>query len=91
MQGKYIYDRLPIKVKAKGDNMNSKNCPDCSSNDVQQIDKEYTVVNEKSGCAKTAAGCLFWPLALIIPKKVKTEKKVHTHYVCRGCGREFND
>jgi len=62
-------------------------CPDCNSQDVQEINKNMTVT-QKSGCGRDLAGCLFFPL-LFFWKKEKVENKTDTYYACRACGREF--
>ena len=56
--------------------MNSyKHCPDCNSQDLQEITKSHFVTVNKGGCLQ----------------RQKTENVSYIVYSCRACGREFKD
>ena len=73
-------------------------CPDCHSNDIQEINKTVLVTNQK-GLPWWAIVLLvvFYPVGIIYLLlrlfglfKPKNETKTETYYACRSCGHEFH-
>jgi len=76
-------------------------CPDCNSQDVQTIEKNMTIIDEK-GLPWWAIVLLvvFYPVGIIyllykLYKKLFNKSEPDTrvdishYYACRSCGREF--
>jgi len=58
-------------------------CPDCNSDDIQEVINESTVVTSGS---KDFKDFLIWGPFF---RKDRVETVKHSIYVCRSCGREF--
>jgi DNA-directed RNA polymerase subunit RPC12/RpoP len=82
--------------------MNSNNsdvlCPDCNSQDIQEIVNDNLIVNEGNlGKMGALAGCSaivlgpFSLLFLLFGKRGKSKTVTQRYFVCRSCGKEFKD
>ena len=78
---------------------NNVSCPDCTSKDIQEINKTRVVTND-DGLPWWAivllvviypAGIIYLLLKLFGFKfKGKTKTETETYYACRSCGQEFH-
>ena len=75
-------------------------CPDCNSQDVQEISDSKTTITNKKAIDGWVIGLLilFWPIGIFyllyrlfayLFMRSKSETVTFISYVCRSCGREF--
>jgi len=77
-------------------------CPDCNSQDVQEISDSTITITNKKAIDWWVIGLLvlFWPVGICYliyrlvvytsaKNKNETKTQISKYYVCRSCGREF--